>query len=194
MSRASKTPVPARWGAFEPRSATALTAMLRDKLIEERIELRRWQSLDRFPCRPHFQYVGWTIYEWPFAHCRANDPGRHVEAVILRIHFARIIFKAPRISCLRSEDEHCHHGAAALTRNDLALNQFLGFRRARRRIDWSRLFRSCAKSRFHLARQFQPQGFEDCRPLRGHWVGWITNHFAGDMAAPVIQFLQQDAP
>src|ERR1700680_3474835 len=21
--------------------------------------------------------------------------------------------------------------------------------------------------------QFQPQGFEDCRSLRGHWVGWI---------------------
>src|SRR5271165_5003155 len=84
--------------------------------------------------------------------------------------------------------------SAALTRNDLALNHFLSFWRARRRIDWSRLFRSCAKSRFHLARQFQPQGFEDCRPLRGHWVGWITNHFAGNMAAPVIQFLQQDAP
>jgi hypothetical protein len=30
-----------------------------------------------------------------------------------------------------------------------------------------RLFRSCAKSRSHLPGQFQPQGFEDCRPLRG---------------------------
>jgi len=71
---------------------------------------------------------------------------------------------------------------------------FLGFQRAPRRIDRSRLFRICAKSRFHLASQFQPQGFEDCRPLHGYWIGWITNHFAGDMAAPVIQFLQQDAP
>jgi hypothetical protein len=66
--------------------------------------------------------------------------------------------------------------------------------KARRRIDRSRLFRSCAKSRFHLASQFQPQGFEDCRPLPGHWVGWITNHFAGNMAAAVIQFLQQVRP
>ena len=58
----------------------------------------------------------------------------------------------------------------------------LCFRRARRRIDRSRgVFRSCAKSRFHLPTQFQPQGFEDCRSPRGHWVGWITNHFAGDI-------------
>ena len=35
----------------------------------------------------------------------------------------------------------------------------------------------------------RPQGFEDCRPLRGHWVGWITNHFAGNMATPITQFL-----
>jgi hypothetical protein len=82
----------------------------------------------------------------------------------------------------------------AATRNDVALNHFLGFRKARRGIDQSRLFRSCAKSRFHLPRQFQPQGFEEYRPLPGHWIGWITNHFTRDMAAPVIQFLQQDAP
>ena len=51
------------------------------------------------------------------------------------------------------------------------------------------VFTSSAHNRFHLACQFEPQGFEDCRPLRGHWVGWITNHFAGNMAAPIIQFL-----
>ena len=58
-----------------------------------------------------------------------------------------------------------------------------------RQIDRSGVFTSSAHNRFHLACQFEPQGFEDCRPLRGHWVGWITNHFAGNMAAPIIQFL-----
>src|SRR5271165_7007074 len=109
--------------------------MPRNKLIEEPIELRRRQSLDRLPRRPHFKRVGWAVYERPFAQCTPNDPGRHVEAVILRVHLAGIIFKAPRISRRRSEDEHCHHAAAALTRNDLALNYFLGFQRARWRID-----------------------------------------------------------
>jgi hypothetical protein len=60
-------------------------------------------------------------------------------------------------------------------------------RRAPRRIDRFRLFRSYAKSRFHLPRQFQSQGLEDCGPLRGHWVRWITNHFAGNMAVPIIR-------
>ena len=60
---------------------------------------------------------------------------------------------------------------------------------ADRPIDRSGVFTSSAHNRFHLACQFEPQGFEDCRPLRGHWVGWITNHFAGNMAAPFIQFL-----
>ena len=72
--------------------------MPRNNLIEERIELRRRQPLDWLPLRPHFQHVGWALYEWPFAQCRANDPGRHVEAVILRVHLAGVIFKAPRIS------------------------------------------------------------------------------------------------
>ena len=70
----------------------------------------------------------------------------------------------------------------------LSITSF-GFRRARRQIDRSDVFTSSAHNRFHLACQFEPQGFEDCRPLRGHWVGWITNHFAGNMAAPIIQFL-----
>jgi hypothetical protein len=39
---------------------------------------------------------------------------------------------------LRSEDEHCHRGAAALTRNELAFDDFLGFLRARRQIGQSR--------------------------------------------------------
>jgi hypothetical protein len=64
---------------------------------------RRRQPLDWFPRRPHFQHVGWALYEWPFAQCRANDPGRHVEVVILRVHLAGIIFKASRISRFRSE-------------------------------------------------------------------------------------------
>src|SRR4029077_9669425 len=64
--------------------------MPRNKLIQERIELRRWQPLDRLPRRPHFQHVGWAVYEWPFAQCRANDPGGHVEMVILRVHLAGI--------------------------------------------------------------------------------------------------------
>ena len=77
---------------------TALTTMPRNKLIEEPIELHRRQPLDWLPPRPHFQHVGWAFYEWPFAQCGANDPGRHVEVVILRVHLAGIIFKAPRIS------------------------------------------------------------------------------------------------
>jgi len=52
-------------------------------------------------------------------------------------------------------------------------------------------FRSSAKSRFHLASQCQPQGFEDCGPLPGNWIRWITNHFPGDMVAAGIPFLQQ---
>ena len=32
----------------------------------------------------------------------------------------------------------------------------------------SSLVTSSAHNRFHLACQFEPQGFEDCRPLRGH--------------------------
>jgi hypothetical protein len=35
--------------------------MPRNKLIQERIELRSWQPLDRLPRRPHFQHVGDTI-------------------------------------------------------------------------------------------------------------------------------------
>jgi len=31
--------------------------------------------------RPHFQHVGWALYEWPFPKCRPDDPGRHAEAV-----------------------------------------------------------------------------------------------------------------
>ena len=62
--------------------------------------MRRRQSLDRLPRRPHFKHVGWAVYERRFAQCRPNDPGRHVEAVILRVHLAGIIFKAPRISRL----------------------------------------------------------------------------------------------
>ena len=158
--------------------------MPRNKLIQERIELRRWQPLDRLPRRPHFQHVGRAVYDWSFALCRANDPGRHVEVVIMRIHLAGVIFKVSSISRVRSEDEHCHYGAAALTRNELALDDFLGFRRVRRKINRVSVFRSSAHNRFHLACQFEPQGFEDCRPLRGHRVGWITNHFAGNMAAP----------
>ena len=49
----------------EPRSATALMAMPRHKLIEQRIELPRRQPLDRLPSRPHFQHVGWAIYGGP---------------------------------------------------------------------------------------------------------------------------------
>ena len=86
---------------------------------------------------------------------------------------------------VRLSNEYRHQGAAALTRNELALDHFLGFRRARRKIKRSYFFRSSAHNRFRLACQLQPQGFEDCRPLRGHWVGWITNHFAGNMAAPI---------
>jgi hypothetical protein len=40
-----------------------------------------------------------------------------------------------------------HYGAAALTRNELALNHFLGFRRARRQIDRSDVFTSSAHNR-----------------------------------------------
>ena len=39
-------------------------------------------------------------------------------------------------------------GAAALTRNELALDDFLGFRRARRQIDRSDVFTSSAHNRF----------------------------------------------
>src|SRR5271166_1466461 len=67
------------------------------------------------------------------------------------------MIKLNSIAGVRAVPLHC---ATALTRNDLALNYFLGFRKARRRGDRSRLFRSCAKSRFHLTRQFQPQRFE----------------------------------
>jgi len=35
--------------------------MPRNKLIEERIELRRWQPLDRLPRWPHFHHVGWAV-------------------------------------------------------------------------------------------------------------------------------------
>jgi len=62
----------------------------------------------------------------------------------MRIHLAGIIFKVSRISRVRSEDEHCHHGAAALTRNEFALDHFLGFRRARRQIDRKRLTKHIA--------------------------------------------------
>jgi hypothetical protein len=37
-----------------------------NKLIEKRIELRWPQPLDKFPRWPHFQHVGWAVYEWPF--------------------------------------------------------------------------------------------------------------------------------
>src|SRR4029077_20393485 len=86
----------------------------------------------------------------------------------MRRHLAGVIFKVSSISRVRSEDEHCHYGAAALTRNELALDHFLGFRRAPRQIDRSDVFTSSAHNRFHLACQFEPQGLEDCRPLRGH--------------------------
>jgi hypothetical protein len=89
----------------------------------------------------------------------------------MRIHLAGVIFKVSRISRVRSENEHGHYGAAALTRNELALHHFLGFRGARRKIDRASAFRSFAHSRFHPASQFEPQGFEDRCPLRGHWVG-----------------------
>jgi hypothetical protein len=46
--------------------------------------------------------------------------------VIMRIHLASVIFKVSRISRVRSEDGHCHHGAAALTRNELAHAAWLG--------------------------------------------------------------------
>ena len=69
-----------------------------NKLIEEPIELRWRQPLDKLPRWPHFQHVGRAVYEWPFTQCGANDPGRHVELVILRVHLAGVIFKAPRIS------------------------------------------------------------------------------------------------
>jgi len=36
--------------------------MPRNKLIQERIELRWWQPLDRLPRRPHFQHVCWAVY------------------------------------------------------------------------------------------------------------------------------------
>jgi bifunctional non-homologous end joining protein LigD len=39
-------------------TTTALMTMPRNKLIQERIELRRWQPLDRLPRRPHFQHLG----------------------------------------------------------------------------------------------------------------------------------------
>ena len=67
--------------------------MPRDKVIEERIELRSWQALDRLTRRHTFSTSAWAVY---------------------------------------------------------------------------------AHNRFHLASQFEPQGFEDCRPLHGHWVGWIS--------------------
>ena len=38
-----------------------------NKLIEKRIELRWRQPLDKLPRWPHFQHVGWAVYEWPFA-------------------------------------------------------------------------------------------------------------------------------
>jgi hypothetical protein len=50
-----------------PGTTTALMTMPRNKLIQERIELRRWQPLDRLPRWPHFHHVGWAVYEWPFA-------------------------------------------------------------------------------------------------------------------------------
>jgi hypothetical protein len=40
------------------------------------IELRRRQSLNWLPRRPHFQHVGWARYERRFAHYGAKDPGR----------------------------------------------------------------------------------------------------------------------
>jgi hypothetical protein len=63
-----------------------------------------------------------------------------------------------------------HHAAGALTRTDLTLNQFPWL------LEGAAADRSVpplpglAKSRFHPAGQFQPQGFEDFRPLRSHWV------------------------
>jgi hypothetical protein len=69
--------------------------MPRNELIEQPIELRRRQSLDWLPRRQHFQPVSWAVYERSFAQCRPNDPGRHVEVVILRVHLAGIIFKTP---------------------------------------------------------------------------------------------------
>ena len=44
-----------------------------NKLIEEPIELRWRQPLDKLPRWPHFQHVGWAVYEWPFTQCGAND-------------------------------------------------------------------------------------------------------------------------
>jgi hypothetical protein len=43
----------------------------------------------------------------------------------MRIHLAGVIFKTSSISRVRSEDEHCHYGAAALTRNELALTSLV---------------------------------------------------------------------
>jgi hypothetical protein len=71
----------------------------------------------------------------------------------MRIHLASVIFKVSRISRVRSEGEHCHHGAAALTRNELALDHFLGFRRAPRNINRSSVFRSSTISRIRVAEQ-----------------------------------------
>jgi len=59
-SENSPHPTPAAAG-----TTTALMTMLRNKLIQERIELRRWQPLDRLPRWPHFQHVGWAVYECP---------------------------------------------------------------------------------------------------------------------------------
>src|SRR4029077_14543689 len=78
----------------------------------------------------------------------------------MRIHLAGVIFKVSSISRVRSEDEHCHYGAAALTRNALALDHFLGFRRAGRQIDRSGVFTSSAHNPFHLACQFEPKGLK----------------------------------
>jgi hypothetical protein len=49
------------------RNDNSVMTMPRNKLIEERIELRRLQPLDRLPRWPHFHHVGWAVYEWPFA-------------------------------------------------------------------------------------------------------------------------------
>ena len=163
--------------------------MPRNKLIQERIELRRWQPWIGSRAGHTFSKSAGRSLSGPSPNAGPMIQVGTFEVVIMRIHLAGVIFKVSSISRVRSEDEHCHYGAAALTRNELALDHFLGFRRARRQIDRSDVFTSSAHNRFHLACQFEPQGFEDCRPLRGHWVGWITNHFAGNMAAPIIQFL-----
>src|SRR4029077_17518738 len=69
----------------------------------------------------------------------------------MRIHLAGVIFKVSSISCVRSEDEHCHYGAAALTRNEIALDHFLGSRRAGRQINGARALMSFAHRLFHPA-------------------------------------------